>query len=412
MKYDTIIIGGGASGLCTAINAKKENNKVLIIEHNDRLGRKLLATGNGKGNLTNLYCRTNLFERNPEGIYPYFTSGDREFVEDVISWFDAQDAVEFFEDFGILTENKNGYIYPRSEQAASVVEILSRVCEEKGVDILLGYQPLKVEPFSGSGCRFMIDGEYICRNLVLAAGGMAAPKTGSDGSGYEIAKAFGHSIEAPRPALCGINCSDTFFKDLAGVRCDSRVTLFDENKEQVISATGNLQLNSYGISGIPAFQISSETGRLLSQGKKIQIKIDLLPEVSHDELVHFIETRETYGLTGLLNKKLAGVVLREAEAAAKRHKDFSFEQICAAVIKRFKVHPQGLNSFEESQITAGGIATGEVNPETMESRICEGLYFTGEIIDVNGICGGYNLQWAWASAHCAAAAITGDWVGL
>lgn len=408
MKYDIIIIGGGASGLCTAINAKKENNRVLLIEHGDRLGKKLLSTGNGKCNLTNMYCTPSLLNKNPEGIYPYFSSGKREFIETVIAAFDAGKTVEFFKSLGILTENKNGYVYPRSEQAASVLEILEKTCGEIGVDILLGCQPFKVERFRGSGCRFIVDSEYICRSLVLATGGMAAPGTGSDGSGYEIARAFGHHIVKPRPALCAVRCSDKFFRDLSGVRCDGRVKLYDDEKREIISAYGNLQLNSYGISGIPVFQISSEFGRLLDAGVRPEIRLDFLPEFTEEKLAEYIETEKTWELTGLLNSRLAAVVRREAAAAAEKHGRFTYAQICAAVIKRFRVHPVGLNSFAESQTTAGGVSTDEINPETMESKLCKGLHFTGEITDVNGICGGYNLQWAFSTACAAAKAVSGD----
>lgn len=401
MKYDIVIIGGGASGLCTAIMSKTETNSILIIDHEDRVGKKILSTGNGKCNLTNRYCTVDLFHKNPEGIYPYFPEENRAFAETVIKGFDAEDTIRFFESLGILTEDKNGYIYPRSEQASSVLDCLRFRCEELGIDMALGYQPMKVRKENG---RFFIDDEYTCEKLVLATGGRSAPNTGSDGSGYELAKAFWHTIIPPVPSLCGIKCSDPFFKALAGVRNDSKVSLFDEQNNLLMEVSGNLQFNDYGISGIPAFQISSLAGRLLKDGQKLKIKIDLLPEVAQDDLAAFLDRKEKDYLLGVLHKKLAQVIEKEI-SRKEGHESLTPGQMRSHMIKHFKVHPTDSASFPQSQVTAGGVSCTEIRPNTCESKLVSNLYFTGEIMDINGICGGYNLQWAWASAHAAAQAI-------
>ncbi|MCF0141954.1 MAG: NAD(P)/FAD-dependent oxidoreductase, partial [Parasporobacterium sp.] len=221
MYYDIIIIGGGASGLCLASQVKTENIKVLVIDHSDRVGKKLLSTGNGKCNLTNMYACTSEFQSNPENIYPYFTSGNNDFIETVINAFDCHDSIKMFNNLGILTENKNSYIYPRSEQASAVLDMFRNKAEELGVDVITNLQPLKFSERSG---YFYVD-NYKCEKLVLACGGMSAPGTGSDGTGYEIAKYFGHKIIKPRPVLCGLHCSDKFFKSIQGVRNDCRVNL-------------------------------------------------------------------------------------------------------------------------------------------------------------------------------------------
>ena len=437
--YDIIIIGGGASGLCTAIMAKTGKNSILIIEHNDRVGKKILSTGNGKCNLTNLGCKViadgSVFVENPEGIAPYYSANDNGFAEQVISEFDAEKAIAFFENLGMIPLNKNGYIYPRSEQAASVLDLLRFRCEELGVDILCGYQPVKIQKVHGGG--FQIDDDFYCEKLVIAAGGQSASKTGSDGSGYELAKALGHKIIKPLPALCALKCSDPFFKELAGVRTDAKLHLFDlgekgkaaKNKgqanEPVMTVSGNLQFNNYGISGIPVFQLSLIASRLLAESHEILVKIDLLPELSEDELAgvfakkiqtHLdsakdtIRKGQTFGneiFLGILNKKLANVIEKESKKAHPNEKPEEYAFVYTHMIKRFKVHPTETVSFEEAQTTLGGVSTEEINPKTMESKLVEGLYFTGEIVDVSGICGGYNLQWAWASAHAAATGLKG-----
>ena len=370
----------------TAIQAKKNNNSVLIIEHNDRVGKKILSTGNGRCNLTNMNCRVDLFDANPEGIYPYFSSGDKAFIESVIGHSDCNDTLDFFNSLGLLFEIKNGYVYPRSGQASSVLDALRLTCEKLGVEFIINYQPMSIIKDDKG---FNIDDSYYSKKLVIATGGNSASKTGSDGSGFELAKAFGHTVVKPRPALCGINCSDKYFKKLAGVRNDSTVRLIDDGHE-VIRAFGNLQFNDYGLSGIPVFQISSEYGRLQGSISNLTISVDLLPEFSDKELFEAVKANPD--LLGILNKKLAGVVLSQSNGSADS---------IVKTIKNFIVSPVSLRSFEESQVTAGGVSTDKINPETMESRLVNGLYFAGEIIDVNGICGGYNLQWAWSTAMIA-----------
>ncbi len=406
MNYDLIIIGGGASGLCTAIKAKRDNNSVLVIEHTDRTVKKILQTGNGKCNLTNSFCKAELFDKNPEKIKPFFTSGDEGFVLSVISSFDADDTVDFFESLGILTINKNGYIYPISEQASSINDILRNTCNNKNIDIITGYEPQNITKTDN---LFDIDGKYKCSSLVLATGGMAAPKTGSDGSGYRFAESFGHRIISPLPALTGLKCNDGFFREISGVRCDAVLSLFDGKKE-VMSVSGNLQFTDYGISGIPIFQISSVAGRLFENKRKLKIKVDLLPEVSEESLYEFlyenIENKRDDILLGIVNKKLSSLIYKIAGDKGCRQDEF-FRSVCS-LVKNFYVTPISLRSFDDAQVTSGGVATDDINSETMESKLVNGLYFTGEIIDVNGICGGYNLQWAWSTAHIAAQSINND----
>ena len=420
-NYDIIMIGGGASGLAAAIMAKTEEKRILIIEHNDRVGKKILSTGNGKCNLTNLYCGVDAygttsgyvsFAKNPEGIPPYYSSGDLSFAQTVIRGFNAQDTVSFFWDLGMIPLEKNGYVYPRSEQASAVLDLLRFRAEKLGVEYLLGYQPMDVTKTKEG---FLIDGEYACRKLVLATGGRNASKTGSDGSGYEIAKRLGHRIVKPLPALCALICSEPFFKELKGVRTDAELSLFDiteepvsgknegcEEKTPLMTVFGNLQMNETGISGIPVFQLSLLASRLLDEGRKLQVKINFLPEMTREELEEHLSFKTENKLLGVLNKKLAHVIEKEGRRISQKKKDEPEEIALSCLIRGFKVHPVRTASFEEAQTTLGGVSTEEIDPETMESKLVKGLYFTGEIVDVSGICGGYNLQWAWSTAHAAA----------
>ena len=407
MFYDIIIIGGGASGLCTAIQAKTRNNTVLVLEHNSMPGKKLLATGNGRCNLTNVNASVDLFSSNPEGLIPYMTSGDPLFYQQVISQFDCHDTINFFAENGLLCTDKNGYIYPRSEQASSVLDLLRNRCDDLGIDIVVNHDVRSIT--KKKDAEFVIDARYECSNLVLATGGKSGMGTGNDGSGYKMAQSFGHELIDPIPALCAIKCSDPFFKYLKGTRADGRLTFKAQGQE--ISVQGNIQFTDYGISGIPTFQISSIIGYMLAIGEAPVITIDLMPEIALYELVNLmyrnfclIPKKKRYDrpvermLTGVLHKNVIAVILRNFPYSNDISDPDAMCLALARAVKLFQVHPTELMSFEHAQTTAGGIYTGDIDPLTMESKKVKGLFFTGEIMDVNGICGGYNLQWAFSTA--------------
>jgi len=408
MFYDIIIIGGGASGLCTAIWSKTENNSVLVLEHNSMVGKKILSTGNGRCNLTNVNASVDLFDSNPEGLIPYMTSGDPLFYQEVISQFDCRDTVNFLADMGLLCTDKDGYIYPRSLQAASVQELLKNRCLDLGIELVTNHDVQTITKKKNS--EFIIDSKYEAHDLVIATGGMSGASTGNDGSGYKMARIFGHRIIDPIPALCGIKCSDSCFKYLKGTRADAKLSL--KAGEQEINVQGNVQFTDYGISGIPSFQISSIIGYMLAIGSMPVITIDFIPEIALYELVNLLYRNYTIlpdsikkqkpqerMLSGLLNKNIINIILRQYSQV----KDVSSpDAMClslAKIIKMFQVHPYELMPFENAQTTAGGVFTGDIDPLTMESRLVRGLFFTGEILDVNGICGGYNLQWAFSTSY-------------
>ncbi len=398
------VIGGGASGLTAAISAAKQGAQVTVFEKNNRVGKKILMTGNGKCNLSN----KSLSEE-------YYYSGDRAFVLSALEKFGFMDTVMFFNGLGLLLTEKNGGIYPHSEQASSVLDALRFEVSSLGINLLCDK---KVDEIVRSGKGFTVksgDDKETFDRVIIACGGKAAPATGSDGSGYKLAAALGHSVLPTYPALAGIRCEGDFWKITSGVRCAAALLI--ENDESGYGASyGELQFTDYGISGIPAFQISRIVAGLLGENKTVSIDIDLFPEV--DEMTLFnelsarivlLQDRNIHQiLSGVMNKKLATLVCKFSNLS----QDAFFSDDCKelksiiSVIKHFRVHAKGVNPYEQAQCTAGGIPLSEIDG-FFESKICKGLYLCGEILDVDGLCGGYNLQWAWTSGHIAGEAASG-----
>lgn len=388
----TIIIGGGASGLVAAITAARNGADVTILEKENKPGKKILVTGNGKCNITN----TNMNETK------YY--GDKAFIKSVLDVFGYQETVEFFESCGIYTKNKNGYIYPASGQASTVLNRLRDVAISLGVKIKTNNT---VESIHITENRFKISIgiDLFCDKLIIATGGCASPKTGSDGSGYIFAKNLGHSIIEPLPALTGVICDKTPLNKAAGVRTLANVSL--ENDGYVLGGdVGELQITDYGISGIPVFNIS----RLVEKGMKIYI--DFQPDSDLCDVHNKISTilnkcgsmSVLNALNGLLNEKVMTALLDICDID-KNQKSIDIntdeiDKICD-LIKRFPITVKATRGFEFAQVTRGGVDTKEIDSKTMESKIVKNLYYAGEIIDVDGICGGYNLQFAWATGSIA-----------
>ena len=395
-----VIVGGGASGLVAAITAAREGAKVTIIEQKDRLGKKILSTGNGRCNLTNEYMDLTCFR-----------SDDIKLVSDVINQFGYQETVQFFEELGVILKNRQGYIYPISDQASTISDILIMEINRLDVIVLLEQSVKKI---SSSKLGFLVktDKEVVlCDSVILATGGKAAPVLGSDGSGYNLAKSFGHHLSPVVPALVQLKGKGNFFKQISGVRTNAKVTVLVDGSP-LADDIGELQLTNYGISGIPVFQISRYASKGLYQKKKVTVEIDFMPNMNDEEFHSFIKTRlEKHAdrtaeefFTGMFHHKLIGLFLKISRIAST----ITMSQVAAEqlhlfqkVCKHFMVDIEGTNDFEQAQICAGGVRTTEINPQTMESLLAENIYLTGELLDVDGICGGYNLQWAWATGYIA-----------
>lgn len=417
-KYDTIIAGGGPSGMTAALCCAKEGQRVLLIDRCDRVGRKILVTGNGRCNLTNMYQEADCYR----GEAP-------EQMKRVLSSFGLADALTFFHRLGICTRDKNGYIYPYNEQAASVREAFeSALLARKNLDILT---ETSVTGMENTKEGFVVDTEdagdkpsrkqdnrisrhkkqrFYCRSLIIATGGFAGVKLGCDGSGYEIAGKLGHHIIKPLPALTALRSSAPFMKKLSGVRNQAVLTLLVEEQE-CAREQGELQWTDYGVSGVAVFQLSRFAILALEEGKRVRLSLDFLPEKTEEETVELLRELSrccgyktgTELLDGILPAKLTPVLLQEAAVDEKKKTsrwDEKEIRRLASALKAFSLRISGYVGYEKAQVTRGGVDLRELTGQ-LESVICPGLFFAGEVLDVDGTCGGYNLQWAFSSGSVA-----------
>ena len=384
--YDIMIIGAGAAGLTAAITAAHTGARVLVLEHMEEPAKKILSTGNGRCNFTNSGQGSGCYKSSdPAFVVPDYT-------------YDFQRTIDFFRDvLHIFSKERYGYYYPRNESAAAVRDALVRTAQDAGARILTGIGIRSIRKEDGIFTADTKQGVFIARSCILACGGKAFPKSGSDGSGYIYAKQLGHTVIDPVPALVPLLADlkkAAWLKAAAGVRTDAKVTLFIDGKEAA-SDTGRLQLTDYGLSGIPVFQISGPAARALHEGRSVTVEIDFLPEYTAADLTAAFEKAENASalLNGLLHPKLV-----QALFGKKEPDTHAFIQ----QLKQTMVPVIGTKSFAQAQTTAGGISLSEINLNSLESKSISGLYFAGEILDIDGICGGYNLQWAFASGMRAA----------
>lgn len=400
--YDVIIIGAGASGLMAAAAAASKGARVALLEHKDDIGKKILATGNGRCNFTNTDMSVNKFH------------GSKVLIKNGLSQFNYSDTICFFKELGIPAYDNAGYIYPNSRQAASVVAAFRMELMRLHVDVKTGINITDIKPADDrTGYCIQTDkGSFKSQRLIIACGLTASPKLGSDGSLFRQIEALGHHIQKPLPALCGFSCDGLNFKKITGVRCDATVASVIDG-QMTEQNTGELQLADYGISGIPVFQISSLMSRALNKGQKVEVIIDFLPAFSDDELNGYIKDRSITTtdnrslnemLNGLLNNKLLLELIHKSGVSPDKKGRLLTDDDCKSLtrsIKHTAVSVKKPRGLEFAQVCAGGIYTKEIDVRTLESKIHPGLYFCGELLDVDGICGGYNLQWAWTSGYIA-----------
>lgn len=410
--YDVIIIGAGASGMMAAATAASKGASVALLEHKDDIGKKILATGNGRCNFTNTDMSVNRFH------------GSKALIKNGLSQFDYADTIRYFEKLGIPAYDNAGYIYPNSRQAASVVAAFRMELMRLHVDVKTGIKITEIKAARITAkdtkttanpscyCIQTDNGSFESKKLIIACGLTASPKLGSDGSLFRMIEALGHHIQKPLPALCGFSCEGLNFKKITGVRCDATVASVIDG-QMTEQNTGELQLADYGISGIPVFQISSLMSRALDKGQRVEVIIDFLPAFSDDSLYRYIKDRSTAitdnrslneMLNGLLNNKLLLELIHKSRVSPDKKGRLLTEDDCESLtrsIKHTAVSVRKPRGVEFAQVCAGGIYTKEIDVRTLESKIHPGLYFCGELLDVDGICGGYNLQWAWTSGYIA-----------
>ena len=381
-QISVIIVGGGASGLLAAIFAARGGAAVTLLEHSQSYGKKLLATGNGRCNLTNVR------------IHPDSYRGThREFALEVLKRFDNRQTISFFSKLGIYTKNQDGRLYPHSQQASSVLDVLQMEARYRKVKMKT-CEDVKEISFADGQFQVMTEGwTYRADRVILCTGSPASNISGADDNGYGLAQMLGHRIIKPLPALVPLRCKGNWFSAWAGVRVDGQVTLLLDG-EPAVSENGELQLTHYGISGIPVFQVSRYAVRALDEGRKAELNVDFLPEFEERTLGDFLKMRkeqcpyknERELLCGLFPDKLISVLIKAGYPKS---------------LKELRLEVQGAHSLENAQVCSGGVDVSQVNPRTMESFLCPGLYFAGEILDIDGACGGYNLQFAWSTGAVA-----------
>jgi len=404
LTHELIIIGAGASGLMAAITAKDLDMDVAILEGTDRVGRKILTTGNGRCNITNEHIETARYHSNNNGFY-----------SSVLESFSTKDTISFFESLGLpLVTLDEGKMYPMSLQASSVIDLLRLALEEKNIPVYLNAKVKEIME-TKQGFKILSSGGevYECSSLIMTTGGKSAPSTGSDGSGYNLAKNLGHSIITPMPALVQLKLLHKSLKALSGIKFNGIAEIFVSGVP-LKKEFGEILFTDYGISGPPILNLSRIAALGLSLKKEVIIKVDMFYSKSEDELINYLETHWALlghrslvdSFIGIINKKLIPTLLKEA-GITDIHKpcdslDWSEKISIFKLLKCLEFKVIDTNSFNNSQVTAGGINTLELNPHTLESKLIKNLFFAGELIDVDGDCGGFNLQWAWSSGYVAA----------
>ena len=399
MSGTITIIGGGAAGMTAAVAAAREGASVTLLEAGSTPGKKILSTGNGRCNLTNRKMDASCFRsRSPET------------VSQILSQFGLEDTLLFFRSLGLYFSDRGGYIYPRSEQAASVRTALESAVRRSGVDIQTGQKVVSARWDHGYHLETASGKRIHTGIVILAAGGSAAPKTGSDGSGFRLAHDLGHSLVPPVPALVPLHLQNTGLCRLwKGVRVKGTISLLTDGRE-ADSDTGELQLTESGISGIPVFQVSRYAAYGLLEGKQVSAVLDFLPEFSPEDrkgiFAEFSQSRRgiAEALEGLIPPRLAQTICRtlgvkdSMPCYALKGKE---KRQLAVLLTSWELPVTATGNLEAAQVTAGGADLRDLHPDTMESRICPGLYMAGELLDADGICGGYNLQWAWSTGAIA-----------
>ncbi|NLU07260.1 MAG: NAD(P)/FAD-dependent oxidoreductase [Clostridiales bacterium] len=402
MFHDIIVIGAGASGLMASITAKDCGKDVGIVESKNRMGNKILSTGNGRCNITNRNIKFNKYHsKNPD------------FFKNILNKFSNKDTISFFNSLGLpLITLEDGKMYPLSLQASSVLDILKMAIEDRNIPLYLNS---KTNNIIRDGEHFKIfcqDKIYKCNKIILCTGGKSAPHTGSDGSVFNICKKLGHSIVTPLPALVQLKLKYNHLKALSGVKFNGYVDILVDNEAKQ-REYGEILFTNYGISGLPILEVSRMASCSLMRKKSVKIRIDMLPGFKKEMLPELLENhwgtfyyRSVYdSFIGIINKKIIPILLKEASIENINKSccelNWNEKKNIYNLLKSWEFKVYGTNSFENSQVTCGGVNTHEVNCTTLESKKIKNLYFAGEILDVDGDCGGFNLQWAWSSGFTA-----------
>jgi predicted Rossmann fold flavoprotein len=391
-----IIIGGGAAGLCAAINLARAGRQVTLLEQNNRVGKKILVSGNGKCNITN---KTIALHR--------FHSQNPDFVADVLEGYPYEKIKTFFASIGLeLVEEKEEKIFPMSMQASSVVELLEYEAKSAGVEIVCDTPVKNIDKKEGQFVLESTQEAYQCKKLLIASGSVAAPRLGGSSAGYLFATKMGHSLIPRHPSLVQLCSEEEWVKGCAGVKIEGIAKLY-ANGEYITQKRGDLLFANYGISGLAILDLSREVSIRLAQFDYCELSLDLMPHYSKEKLTNLLLSRiqnksdkpVTLWLQGILNKKLIPVILQQSKCRATKERELNRKEINKLVhtLKNLKLSISDTRGFEAAEVSTGGIDTTEVDPKNMQSKIIKNLYFAGEVLDVDGDRGGFNFHFAWVT---------------
>lgn len=397
-RLHTIIIGGGAAGLTLAATLSAAHKNILILERNDRLGKKLSATGNGQGNVTHIDVAN--------AKYFSMSNDTSDKAAHILKNYDDASLREDLHALGVWTiADERGRVYPAGRQASSITDALRFFLTEQGVEIRLGARvtALRREKTFWRVVAETADGteEFFAENVALCAGGKAAKNFGTDGTAYRMAKDLGHSVTPIYPSLVQLKTDTTWSKTLKGIRIHDGVVALLKKGRVIARETGDIIFTDYGVSGDAVFHISAFLDGAEENGE--MLVLDLLPALSASRLCSMLEEKQAKFphlpigelLGGILNNQVGRAVMKRANGDLKT---------AAECVKSFSMEIKGSLGFDYAQVTKGGIPLSETD-EHLQSRFADGLYFAGEILDIDGQCGGYNLQWAYASAKTVAKGI-------
>lgn len=380
---DVIIVGAGASGLlCAGILAQKSIKKrdgtllsITVLDKNDKIGKKLAATGNGRCNFTNL-------DMSVEHYY-----GNKEWIEKVLHQVTPERVIDYFSQMGVYARERDGYVYPHTNQAATVVRSLQQLCESNGLQIELACMVKRVHKKSRKNGFELVTSKGViqCQYLVMATGSAAGKEAGGDDSGYELVKRLGLSVEKIYPALTGLRCPAKWWKRVAGTRIQGRFSLMTGDGFYK-GEKGEIQIVKDGVSGIPVFQICRVAAKVLEEGKNVCGVIDFVPDMSEEDLCAW---KDRHGIQGLVPEKWINI-LQQDPGISLKHYTFPVSDTFG---------------LERAQVAAGGVGIDQIDAGTMKVKGISNLYILGELLDVDGRCGGYNLHLAWATAMLAAHSI-------
>ena len=381
-----VIIGGGASGLMAAIQAARKGAQVTLLEQNEKIGKKILATGNGRCNLTNLHQEPSCYHCS-QPDYPWR----------VIEQFPLTETLSFFYQLGISTRDRNGWLYPYSDQASSVAQVLEMEARYQKVRIKTREEITDIQCLGEGFTVVTKTWKYDCDRVVICCGSKASSVEGSAESGYHLAQKLGHRLIEPMPALASLKGKGNYFSKWAGARMEGILQLEIDGKAGK-KERGEILFTEYGISGIAVFQLSGTAGRAARTGHTVTCCLDLMPDFTEEELLAFLKERQSACpykslkelMIGFLPQKLISVLV-----TPKSDLDTIVHNI-----KCWRIPIRDAWSLRQAQICSGGVDTTQITSQ-LESTLHPGLFFAGEIVDVDGPCGGYNLQWAWSSGAVA-----------